>query len=592
MFIIFFVVSFKKIQNGKVIREIYVKGKEGKDYYMRSKNLLIFKGEVYPRNPTNKELFDDIAQEGIDIVKKIKGEFFIIYYDNSLKKIYVFNDQFGRETLFYFFDSKNLVFSDDFWEIINFIEPHASDVNIQSIKELAVSNFPLFHKTIIKNLKFFPPASIGEFSLLKGDFKITQYWDYKYKQDKNLDIDDAIERFDHLLDNAMKQIKEKNDPKTSYAIGLSGGLDSRLVTHYALKHGMKLKSFIIGEKRPHKMLLSKDFSIARKLAKYFNLEHSEIEYDCESFETKSFWDVRRYPMGPSQIFITIHNNLPEFDVLLTGMFGGELLGRTFEGVKINSLSEDELVDLIVKKFFRIYDYKSRSRFKRVLELFKVVGKTKWAERKSIDGIITQDEIIEIKSKIRQFVKDNSDKSNLNIFQKFLYFNNISRGKYNFFNSIHGEKKSYSIFFHPDVMKESLNWGPEFLLNVRLQNHFYLKKFPNLYKFGSQSPREPVFYYNRRFNLLRKLLALIEYIIRGGGLRYNDWAKTAKYREYSKKVLMKDDTIFKRIFDIQKIMELKNMSIYENLVKIKLILDLIETKKYKAFFPENNKNIKK
>lgn len=580
----FFAISLKKMRNGKGVRDIYVDGEEGNDYYKQGKNLLIFKGDVYLRNPTNKELFDNIVQEGIDIVKKMKGEFFIIYYDDNSKKIYVANDKFGRETLFYFFDSKNLIFSDDFWEIINFVEPCASDIDIQSIKELAVSNFPLFHKTIIKNLEFFPPASIGEFSLLEGDFQIKQYWDYKYKP-KNLDIDDAIERLDHLLDNAMKQIKEKNDSKKYYAIGLSGGLDSRLVAYYALKHDMKLKSFIIGERRPHKLLLSKDFSISRKLAKYFDLEHSEIEYNCESFKSKSFSDVRNYPMGPSQVFITIHNNLPEFDILLTGMFGGELLGRTFETVNINNLSNDEILDLIVKLFFRVSE--PQYRFKKVLRLLKICDKTERNERKSIEGIITQDEFIEAKSKIRQFIEDESDKSNINILQKFLYFNNISRGKNNFFNSIHGEKKSYSIFFRPDVIEESLSWNPEFLLNTRLQNRFYLKKFPDLYKLGSQTFREPVFYYNKRFNLMRKMLALIEYIVRGRGLRYSDWAITASYRDYSKRILMEDNIIFNSIFDVQKITELKKGDIYVNLIKIKQILDLIETKGYNSYFEKRD-----
>lgn len=580
----FFAISLKKMRNGKGVRDIYVDGEEGNDYYKQGKNLLIFKGDVYPRNPTNKELFNRITQEGIDMVEKMRGEFFIIYYDDNSKRIYIANDKFGRETLFYFYDSKNLVFSDDFWEIVNFIEPSASDIDIQSIKELAVSNFPLFQKTIIKNLEFFSPASIGEFSLLDGDFKIKQYWDYKYKS-KNLDIDDAIERFDHLLDNAMKQIKEKNDSKTSYAIGLSGGLDSRLVVYYALKHDMKLKSFIIGERRPHKLFLSKDFSISRKLAKYFDLEHSEIEYNCESFKSKSFSDVRNYPMGPSQVFITIHNNLPVFDILLTGMFGGELLGRTFETVNINKLSKDELLDLIVKLFFRVSE--PQNRFKKVLRLLKIGDKTERNERKSIEGIITQDEFIEAKSKIRQFIEDKSDKSNINILQKFLYFNNISRGKNNFFNSIHGEKKSYSIFFHPDVMEESLSWNPEFLLNTRLQNRFYLKKFSDLYKLGSQTFREPVFYYNKRFNLMRKMLALIEYIVRGRGLRYSDWAITANYRDYSKRILMEDNIIFNSIFDVQKITELKKGDIYVNLIKIKQILDLIETKGYKSYFEKRD-----
>ena len=52
--------------------------------------------------------------------------------------------------------------------------------------------------------------------------------------------------------------------------------------------------------------------------------------------------------------------------------------------------------------------------------------------------------------------------------------------------------------------------------------------------------------------------------------------------------MKKSIIFKDLFDARKIMELKkdDARLYANLVKVKQILDLIETKGYKSFFKED------
>ena len=156
-----FVVSRGEIVNSKNINGIYVKGD---DYYINEENLLIFKGETYPYNTTCGELYSQIIQKGVVCtVEKMKGEFFIIFYDSNLDKIYIANDKSGREPLFYFYDGTNFIISDDFWEIINIIEPIKSDIDVQSVKEFIIFYNPLFYKTIIKNLNFFPPASLGEF---------------------------------------------------------------------------------------------------------------------------------------------------------------------------------------------------------------------------------------------------------------------------------------------------------------------------------------------------------------------------------------------------------------------------------------------
>lgn len=552
-----FVLSLKEIKNGEKVGSVYVKG----DYYKQGKNLLIFKGETYPSNMTNEELFSHVSREGIHIVKKMKGDFFIIYYDDASKNIYVADDRLGMESLFYFYDKEKIIFSDDFWEIINIIEPDASDIDIQSIKELILFSYPLFYKTVVKNLEIFPPASVGEFSLEDGIFKVTNYWDFKYNPNENLSIDEAAERLDYFLDNAMKQIKEKNSLETTYGFGLSGGLDSRLIPYYGLKHNMNLKSFIIGEKRAH-ILLSRDHSSARKLAKHFNLHHSEMEYDSESFENKNFYDVRYFPNGPAQCFIAIHDRLPKFDVLLMGIGGTEILGSPLIPDNIMKLSEEELLDYII---------------------------TKWScvkGAKSSGMIMNENELMKAKSKIRQFIRENSSKSNLDIFQKYLFFNFISKNKYIGFGGLDRKRKIYSIFLNPYLFEEALTWRPEFLMNRRLQNNLYIKKFPELSKIKAQDDKVAIFYRNKRFYNLRKIFAKIALIIRGGGMRGREWARKTKYRKYSHGILLKPNSIFNSIFDIKKIIKLRkkeDMHIYVDLVKIKLILDLIETKGYKDFF---------
>jgi asparagine synthase (glutamine-hydrolysing) len=580
-----FVVSLKEIPGAEQIDDVWIKG----NYHRHPKGFLVFKGEC--TDYKNEEFYTRVVQEGIDIVPQTKGEFSLIYYDSESRIIYVANDKLGRETLFYFYRQGTFIVSDDFWEIINLVEPDESDIDVQAAKEQAVFTFALFHKTIIRDLRCFPPASIGQFSLQDHTFEIKQYWDFRYQPNEDLTINQAVDRLGHLLDDSIRRIRDRNGKDVTYGIGLSGGLDSRLIPHYALKHGLALRSFIIGQRRPHKFLLSRDHSNARKLAKYYGLGHCEVEYDSENLEAKSFRDVRYYPMGPSQSFITVYDKMPKFEILLTGMDGGELLGQGLPS-NIMRLTEGELLDAIIGtySYMRTTARRSRNIISRALRIVsRVASESTPAEqvliRKRIDGIMDDEAFGTARSKLHQFIKDNSGKSNIDVWQKYLFFHRANRNKYGSFASLHGRQKSYSIFLNPYLWEETLTWKPEFLVNRRLQSWFFVQKFPELAKIKAQDWQPALLYRHKRPAALRRVLALMIFVLRGSGvMRYSDWAFGKRYQDWSRKILLNDDRIFSSIFDVGKIMQLGKEygRLYENLVKIKQVLDLIEDKGYRAF----------
>jgi hypothetical protein len=574
-----FVVSLRDMPNSKKVKGICVKG----DYYLSGKNVLIFKGETFPHNTTCRELYEQITQHGlVGTAKKAKGEFFIIFYDSNLDKIYIISDKLGREPLFYFYDGTDFIISDDFWEIVNIIEPSASDIDVQSAKEFIIFFNPLSYKTIIRNLNFFPPASIGEFSLVSKKFELRQYWDFRFKEDSALSIEDAIERTDRILDLAMQQIKDKNDLNATYGVGLSGGLDSRLIPYYALKHNMHLISFIIGERKPRKFMLSNDHKRAREVTKYYGLDHHEVEYDSEGFENKRFYDIRYNPMSSSQFFKTVRENLPDFDIYLNCTYG-ILIGLNMPS-NIENLSKEELLDTIISLYSENTIQPHRT-LKLALKLIFGYNIHPTNEQ-SIDGIISKEEFTISANKIRQFIEDNSDKSNISILYKYNINHRGAHTKYGAYESLQGWKKSYT--YYPHLLDEMLTWNKDLLRNRHVLKSLLIKRFPKLAKIKAQNYNVAVFYQNqnKRFNILRKRFALLEYILRGPGvMRDSKWTKEKKYIKHTLNILSNETKIFKSIFDIKKVIEIRvqSPSIYENLIKLKLIIDLIETKNYKKFF---------
>jgi len=563
-----FVISPEKFQNSVKEGDIYIKG----DYYKNKNGFAVKQGEIF--NYNDKELFNKIHTKGTSLILRLKGEFLLVWYDKKLKRIYIGNDKLGREILFYFYDKKRFILSNDFWEIVNIIEPNKFDIDVQSVKEFLIFNRPLFFKTIIKNLNFFPPASIGNFSIKDRAFNIDNYWDFKYTPEDNLSLDEAIERLDLLLTNSLKRIKEQHNPNAIYGFGLSGGMDSRLIPHYAKKHNMKLKSFIIGERKPHKLFLSRDHASARKIAKFYKLRLYDIPYNSISFYEKAYSGLKFVPMVNSRLFDTVgESKFPKFGVLLTGMNGGEIFGNLMPP-NIQTLNKKQLVDKIISSFSLAYE--QQNIFKRTL--------FKGELNKRINPLIDKKAYIKARQKIEKFVETEirKDKTNVDIFQKYVFFL-IQNNKYGAFGMFF-KKGNYSIFSDTHIIEESLRWKPTFLINRKLQTQFFLKKFPELAKIPSQDFQPAIFYRDKK-SIFRKVLAIIEFILRGAGVvRYSKWSREKLYLDFAKKVLSKHNNIFENIFDIKHIQTLKNIP--SNLVKIKLLLDIIENKSYNLLLKEN------
>lgn len=416
-----------------------------------------------------------------------------------------------------------------------------------------------------------------------------QYWDFRYTPNEKTTLDEAIDRLDNLFDFSLQRLSKKYPSNTTFGLGLSGGLDSRLIPKYAQKYGLKLVCYIIGHKRPNKLFISHDFKIARRLAKYFNLDLQEVDYDAETYDKKSFYDIRFNPTGSSNLFIAVNDSLPHFDVLLAGTNGGELLGALIPP-NVNKLNKEELLDSIIGTFSYM-NTTEKSSFSNKLEMFirtlfnrpesKNIRSNK---RNWINGIITKNEFSEIRLKLRKFIEDNSDKTNLDIFQKYLFWHLISRNKYGSFDTLFGSKKSYGIYTDPYVFEESLKWKPKYLLNKRLQFNFFIKKANYLGKIPAQDYKVPISYRSKS-NKFKTIYYLVSYIIRGAGLKYSRWSQKKSYKDYSHKILLKKNKIFSEHFDVNKVLGLTkyDMRMYEDIVKVKKILDLIATKGYKRYF---------
>lgn len=567
--------------------EKYVKYKERYVPYFSTlqdneNQLLIFCGELHK---VEKYLTNEKWEEDNDKLL-IDESFSIIKISKLNNKIYFATSKCGLEPIFYYVHNKIFLISDDFWEIVNFLKPREKDIDKEAVIENLNLPYPLFFKTFIRNIYYLPPGCLGVYNTTKFDLKINKYFNFCYQNSNEIDIELATINVDKILNKLMQDIK-KECGDVRYAVGLSGGLDSRVIPYYAKNNGMKISSFIFGTKKPHNLFLSRDHKNARTLFKKFNIKHKEIEWQKETLQKRVELELKNYPLGMPQFFK--FEFYDDYDVLLTGGSGmiiGSTIPDNIERVNTNELINhmwglarvfypNSLINLRIQRAFKYLFNKD----------VKIESHKEW-----YDLICNKEIYSKINKKFAHYVENRKKqgKTNLDIFEE--YFHNIlgARNRYGGFESGLGTKRSFSIYA-PRMFGETLKWDFYLLQGRPVLKNLILKFIPLVAEVKAQNYENSL---NNKDDFFSKAINMLIFIIRGNGT-----AMEEKYFKYCKnkfkETMLNDCKWFYNILDLKKyvnsISDCDNYRFILTLWKIKMVIDIIETSKY-VFFIDEKKRI--
>jgi len=590
-----FTISTKYFRGSKKIHDLYLNGKVE---YLDDNVFLVVKGEILFPDINYHDIIKRIKNDGFKHLSHVKGEYAVAYYDKQDQVLYVVNDMLGIEPVYYTHEnlSTGFVVSTDFWKLVDVIKPEVRDFNTQAIKELVFFYKPLFNETIIKCIRSLRETAVLTYEVGEHSMRFDEYWDFSFDEACEFSLETVFRRLDDSIDRTVRRVVERNGASKTYGVGISGGLDTRIIPYYLKKNGVKnIESFIIGRRNPKNFLLSRDHKNARKIARYYNIPHAECEYDSEKFEDKIYYDIRAQPLRSSNILKVLTKNLPDFDILITGGYG-TIVGGHLINEKLESLSEKELAETITSTFSRINPPQRKRNFiQKMLRFLKMLfnigvakGDNRRLRRKSLQGVISEDEFISAMNKIYEYVVDEKrkGKTNYDIFMKYHLF--ISN-KYGAFESLSGTMKSYSIYY-PLTLEEVQQWSPDYVIGRKVLEYLVFNNVPELTKVPGQNWRIPSYYNFKDTNnftiRIQKAISLFMFYLRGSGLRYDDWVKEEGFSNFSKKILERENEYFHSIFNTETIMaNIDDMEelVFENVVKMKYVLDCIINKEYEEWY---------
>ncbi len=180
-----------------------------------------------------------------DCFKRFNGDFAILIYDHRKKSIIGARDRFGVKPLYFHHINKTIMFSSEVKGFIR-LPGYTPALNEEVAYHYLVADFPTpdtLKESFLKDVYSVPPAHWFEVDLNSFALTFSRYWDIEensFNAQQILSIDEAVKRFDALLENAVK-IRLRSD--VTLGSFLSGGLDSSSIVWHAIKDGNKIPTF-------------------------------------------------------------------------------------------------------------------------------------------------------------------------------------------------------------------------------------------------------------------------------------------------------------------------------------------------------------
>jgi asparagine synthase (glutamine-hydrolysing) len=222
--------------------------------FTRSEDVLVFNGEIYNFKDIRSKLaahghtFDTTSdtevlikayqQFGDSMVEDLNGMFAFVLFDRKRNRLLGARDRFGKKPLYFRSDGGHFAFSSNLYSLCkpgDAIDPEARSAYFWN-------GYVPGEESIIRGIRKLKPGHAFEYDLSRQAFSTWPYWSLPESEGGRLSRSEYHEQLDELLDDAVRIRLVADVP---VGIFLSGGIDSTVVTRYAVRHSERIRTFSI-----------------------------------------------------------------------------------------------------------------------------------------------------------------------------------------------------------------------------------------------------------------------------------------------------------------------------------------------------------
>lgn len=251
---------------------------------------IVFNGEIYNHfdlrdnsqvryrgHSDTETILNHLARHGIDSVQQFNGIFSFGFLDAPNRKLFLARDPFGVKPLYYWSDSRSLIFSSELRLIRTLVD---DSIDVSRLSELLRLRYLPAPDTLFKNIRKVRPGHVVEIDLSESNVQLREY-PYVAASPAGMETiteADAEERYGFLLEQAIQRQLLSD---VEVGILLSGGIDSALVARFAQKHApYRVKSFTVGFSE---RAGADETAEARETAEIIGLEHHDVRIGFPQF---------------------------------------------------------------------------------------------------------------------------------------------------------------------------------------------------------------------------------------------------------------------------------------------------------------------
>ncbi|REC80212.1 asparagine synthase (glutamine-hydrolyzing) [Chryseobacterium elymi] len=299
------------------------------------KECIVLNGEIYGYQAI-KDQYSDYAYHGSsdtevilamyqkkkkNLILDLPGMFAFAIWDEEKQELFCARDRFGEKPFYYTIGKDGeFIFASEIKAILasGLIKP---EIDKAQIAYYLKNGYIHPHKTIYKNIFNLKPAHTLVYK--GGKIDIKPYWTIPAETSK-LSMDESIEKFKYLLDNAVKKQMVADVPIGSF---LSGGLDSSTIVAIASKYKENIKTLVYGYDGGG----LNEMPYAQAIADKYKTDH-HILLDKKQKISETLQEVYSYmdePLMDSSLLPThliFKEASKDLKVILSGDVGDELFG--------------------------------------------------------------------------------------------------------------------------------------------------------------------------------------------------------------------------------------------------------------------------
>ncbi|HEV8453314.1 MAG TPA: asparagine synthase (glutamine-hydrolyzing) [Gemmatimonadales bacterium] len=283
---------------------------------------LIAKGHRFRTHSDTEALVHGYEEEGLGFLPRLNGMFAFALHDRRNGTIVLARDHFGIKPLYYTVTPEGLFFASEIKAILSALGRTPS-VRRESLQEYLLFRYVAGENTFFEGIHRLPPGHAAVWEA--GELRLTPFWSLPPADSETSSLTSAASQLDELLDRSVEGQLMSEVPLGTFC---SGGLDSGLVTAYAMRHtSHRLKTFSVGFENP----AWDESALAAETAGRFSTDHRNLTLqpgDFEALLSHLVWHHDEPLSHPNSVPIYLLSQFAKLEVtvVLTGEGADEVFG--------------------------------------------------------------------------------------------------------------------------------------------------------------------------------------------------------------------------------------------------------------------------